>query len=372
MFWPESHFEALARISHDPLSPRMSVREPESVRVEIPAVTTLAAAILEAAGADPASATIVAEHLVESDLRGVRSHGLLRVRQYVDEMASGEIDGRAHPEIAERRSARVLIDGRRAFGQVAGACAVEEAQAAAAGCGVGLATVRRAGHAGRIGAYVEQAAASGNLAVAFCSGPRSGHRVAPFGGIDGRLSTNPIAFAFPGDNGTVVGDFSTSTVPEGAVRRLRDLGLPAPDGSIQDASGAPSDDPAVLYTDPPGTILPLGGALLGHKGYALGLLVEAMTTLLAAEDATDLERIGNNLTLLVVSGDEDVVSMGRSLATYVRSSRPADDGHPVLLPGDPERSARLANADVPLDKPTWQALSVLARRYAITIPPVVA
>jgi uncharacterized oxidoreductase len=352
------------------LRAKVKTHEPKSVRMAIHAATTLAAAILEAAGADAANARIVAEHLVESDLRGVRSHGLMRVDQYVVEMTRGEIDGRARPEIASAQGARVLIDGKRGFGQVAGACAVDQAGSVAAAYGVGLAIVHRAGHAGRIGAYVEQAAAAGNVAIGFCSGPRSGHRVAPFGGVDGRLSTNPIAFAFPGDNGPVVADFSTSTVPEGVVRRLRDLGLPAPDGSIQDASGTPSSDPAVLYTDPPGTILPLGGPLFGHKGYALGLLVEAMTTLLAGEDASDPERLGNNLTLCVVAGDEDVVSVGQSLARYVRSSRPANPERPVLLPGDPERSARLGSANVSIDEPTWDALSALTARFGVTMPPI--
>ena len=352
------------------LRAKVKTHEPKSVHMAIRAATTLAAAILEAAGADATNAGIVAEHLVESDLRGVHSHGLMRVPQYVGEMTSGEIDGRAQPEVARTQGARVLIDGNRTLGQVAGAYAVYEAGSAAAAYGVGLAIVHRAGHAGRIGAYVEQSAAAGNVAVAFCSGPRSGHRVAPFGGVDGRLSTNPIAFAFPGDNGPVVADFSTSTVPEGVVRRLRDLGHPAPDGSIQDASGAPSRDPAVLYTDPPGTILPLGGPLFGHKGYALGLLVEAMTTLLAAEDATDPERMGNNLTLCVIAGNEDVVSAGQSLATYVRSSRAANADRPVLLPGDPERSARLHSAMVSIDEPTWHALTDLAARFGIPTPPI--
>jgi LDH2 family malate/lactate/ureidoglycolate dehydrogenase len=372
------HVSPGARLSRSPVDPdehllhRMSIRDSELVRVQIPEATALTVAILVAAGADATGATIVAEHLVESDLRGLHSHGLLRIPQYVRELVSGEIDGRAEPEIVRRGAASVLIDGKLAFGQVAGACAARHAESAAADYGVGLAIVRRAGHAGRIGAYVERAAAAGNVVVAFCSGPRSGHRVAPFGGIDGRLSTNPIAFAFPGDDGPVIADFSTSTVPEGVVRRLRDIGAPAPEGSIQDASGAPSRDPAVLYEDPAGTILPLGGPRFGHKGYALGLLVEAMTTVLAGEEATDPRRLGNNLTVLVVAGGEDVVSAGPALARYVRSSRPADPDHPVLLPGDPEKSARQGNADVSIDPPTWHAINELATRYGVAVPPPVA
>ena len=338
------------------------------IRLIAAEAVSFAAALLRAGGADPGSASTVAEHLVESDRSGVHSHGLMRVSQYVDEMEIGEIAGRATPRIVLRRPTSVVIDGDRAFGQVAAQFALRAATACAAANGIGLATVRRAGHAGRIGAYVESPASAGNLAVAFCSGPRSGHRVAPFGGIDGRLATNPIAFGFPGDAGPVVADFSTSTVPEGAIRRLRELGSPSPDSSIQDATGAPTLDPAVLYEDPPGTILPLGGPHYGHKGFALGLLVEVMTTVLSGEDAADDRRFGNNLTVLILAGDGETARAGKCLAEYVRSARPVKPDSPVLLPGDIERDSRVRNTDVPVDSPTWQVLNALAQRFDVDVP----
>jgi uncharacterized oxidoreductase len=338
------------------------------VRIEQGAAAAFAAELLESRGADRASAGTVAEHLVESDLCGVPSHGLLRVPQYVDELRSGEIDGRARPIVTHRSDAFAVVDGRRAFGQVAALSAVEAATAGAAACGVGLATVVRAGHAGRIASYVERIATAGSLGLAFCSGPRSGHRVAPYGGVEGRLATNPIAFGFPGDRGPVVADFSTSTVPEGAVRRLRDLGLAAPEGSLQGPDGVATTDPSVLYGDPPGTIRPLGGDTFGHKGYALGLLVEVMTTVLAGEDADDASRFGNNVTLLVMTGDERVAAAGSALAAYVRSSRPVDAARPVLLPGEPERRARERGRDVEVDLPVWSTLLELAQRHSIRVP----
>ena len=342
--------------------------EGRAVRIEQGAATGFTAELLAAGGADSASAGTVAEHLVESDLCGVPSHGLLRVPQYLDELQSGEIDGRARPVVTHRSDAFAVVDGRRAFGQVAALYAVEVATAGAAACGIGLATVCRAGHAGRIGSYVERIASTGSLALAFCSGPRGGHRVAPYGGVEGRLATNPIAFGFPGDRGPVVADFSTSTVPEGAVRRLRELGLAAPEGSLQDPDGIATTDPSVLYRDPPGTIRPLGGETFGHKGYALGLLVEVMTTVLAGEYAGDTSRFGNNLTLLVLAGDERVAAAGSALAAYVRSSRPADATRPVLLPGEPERRARDRGTDVDVDLPVWNALVALAHRHSVPIP----
>ena len=344
----------------------------ESIELVADDATAFAAALLVAGGAASSGARIVAEHLVESDHCGVHSHGLLRVPQYLDEMRLGELAGDLDPEVVDRRAARVLIDGRRAFGQVAAELALSEADTAASNYGVGLATVYRAGHAGRIGAYVERVAASGRCAVAFCAGPRSGHRVAPFRGVEGRLSTNPIAFGFPGDIGPVIADFSTSTVPEGVVRRLRDLGLPAPEGSLQDAAGNATLDPSILYLDPPGTILPVGGPLFGHKGYALGLLVEAMTTVLAGENAADDERLGNTLTVLVIAADARLAAAGTALAEYVRSARAADQARPVLLPGDLERSARESSPHIRVDTVTWRMLTALAEREAVEAPEAVA
>lgn len=332
------------------------------------AAIELAAALLQTAGASRENAATVAAHLVESDVCGVASHGLLRVPQYVAELEAGEIDGSARPTV-ERDRAIVLVDGHKGFGHVAAATAVDEAQQAAASHGVGLATVVRAGHAGRIGAYVEAAAASGDIALAFCSGPKSGHRVAPFGGIDGRLATNPIAYAFPTDTHPIVADFSTSSVPEGVVRRLRELGRQAPEQSLQDAAGNPATDPNVLYADPPGTILPLGGPTFGHKGYALGLLVEAMTTVLCGEDSADETRLGNNLTVLVIDAGQQAAASGGALARYVRGARPAAPDRPVLLPGDPEQRRRAASsAHIQIDAPVWQALVRLADRFGIEAP----
>lgn len=339
------------------------------VSIEKTEATRFTVALLQSAGASEANALIVATHLIESDLSGVASHGLMRVPQYIQEMSSGEIDGRAVPDVIARLGSSSLINGRRAFGQVGAAVAVREATTAADQNGIGLAAVTRAGHAGRIGAYVECMADGGYIGIAFCSGPRSGHRVAPFRGLEGRLSTNPIAFAFPAAEGSVVADFSTSVVPEGVVRRLRELAAEAPQGSLQDAQGTPTRDPNALYTDPPGTILPLGGTASGHKGYALGLLVESLTTVLAGEDPSDPSRFGNNLTLIAIPAGPAVKQSGTTLADYVRSSRAADPARPVLLPGDIERDARASARDrIRIDGPVWTALTHLAARHELPLP----
>lgn len=330
----------------------------------------LARSLFLAAGATEANAQTVADHLVECSLMGLHSHGLMRVGQYLEEIASGEINPVAIPEVEFRNRAFVRLDGWRAFGQVGGTAAVEEASRLAAVYGVAAAVVRRTGHAGRIGAYVQALAERGFVGVAFCSGPVSGHWVAPFGGVEGRTATNPIAYGLPADPLPIVADFSSSTIPEGVVRVLRDRGIEAPPGVLQDATGAPSTNPNVLYADPPGTILPLGGERFGYKGTALALLVEAIATLLAGDDIDDQDRFGNNLAVFALASDSSFAARATRMADYVRSSRPADASRPVMTPGDPEQLSRRAAQGVSVDEAMWQSLTALAKRHGIAPPRV--
>ncbi len=231
--------------------------------------------LMVAYGASVTNARTVAEHLVDAERAGLPSHGMLRAPQYVDEILAGEIDPVASPSL-RGTGARLDMDGRRCFGQVAGEMAVGHGTRLAQEHAIGVVTVQQCGHAGRIGTYAERLGKDGFLSVIFCSGPRSGHRVAPFNGREARLATNPIAFSVPTTQYPIVGDFSTAVAPEGRIRLLRDLGLQAPVETLLDAAGQPTTDAGVLYRVPPGAILPLGGERLGHRGFGLGLLVEAM------------------------------------------------------------------------------------------------
>ena len=330
--------------------------------------TSFVAALLRDSGATEISADTVARHLVESDLRGVASHGLMRVTQYLEEITSGEIDPAAVPSYERTAGTRIWVEGNRCFGQLAGFFAADEAAKTAAVQGVAVVTVRHAGHAGRIGAYAERLARSGLMALVCCSGPPSGHWLAPFGGVDGRLATNPIAYAFPTQGEPVVADFSTSVVPEGTIRRLRELDLPVPEGALQDAAGRTATEPRALYTDPPGTLLPLGGQHFGHKGFALALLVETLATLLAGDDTADVIRYGNNLALIAIATDPGFQDRAERLAEYVRSARPVDPARPVLMPGDLERRFSELATVIQIDASTWGALRDAARERSLELP----
>ena len=230
-----------------------------------------------------------------------------------------------------------------------------------------MANGRHLGHTGRIGAYAEALAQAGLIGLTLCNGPPSGHWVAPFGGRAGRLSTNPIAIAWPVDGqAPVVADLATATAPEGVIRVLRDRGAEAPDGCLRDAAGRPSRDPNVLYTVPRGAIQPLGGAL-GYRGTAIALFVEVLTTILNGDAVDDRSRQGTDMTLLAVAPQTGFGQLARGLSDHIRASPALDPARPVLMPGDRERAADAA-APLPVDEPTWAALARAADRARLDLP----
>ena len=297
--------------------------------------------IFRAVGATSDEARIVADHLVESNLRGVDSHGVIRIPQYVKEVREGSIRPGAAITVLQSAAATAVVDCGWNFGQVGAVRAMALAMEKAREGQPSAVVTRACNHAGRLGAYVEMAAAEGLIAMAFCSSPRHGHFVVPWGGRDGRLSTNPIAFGIPaGSRPPIIADFSTSAAPEGKIRLHRNRARRLPEAWILDGMGRPSTNPMDFYGPPQGVILPFGGKL-GYRGYALALLVETLATVLAGDDST-AERPGNGVAFLVLSpaaflSAADYARLMEVLAAYVISSRPANADNPVMLPGDPER-----------------------------------
>jgi len=314
---------------------------------------SLVTRLFRKSGAPPSHANVVARHLVESSQLGVHSHGLIRVPQYVHEIRSGHLDPRAKPRRLGRHGAVSWVSGNSGFGQVGAIYSALAATASARRYGVGLVIAKNLGHTGRLGAYAELVANERCVAVLFGNGPPSSHLVAPFGGIDGRLATNPIAFAIPNGPTPVVADFSTSAMPEGKLRVARNVGGRLPPGVLQDPFGNATDDPGVLYGKPRGTLLPL--------------LVEAMSTLLAGDETDDRSRVRANLAILAIATGGGFEQAAEGMARYLRSARPADPQRPVLVPGDPERLAR-EHSLVSVDRRAWNEIGSLARELHVDVP----
>ena len=305
----------------------------------------LTAEIFERAGAPAAEARVVAELLVKADLMGLPSHGVLRIPQYVHDTTTGAIRPGAEMVIDQRRPTIHRVDGAWNFGQIAATRAAEIAIDAAVEQGMAGASVRRVRHVGRVGAYTEMAAARDCLALATCSGAGEGHWVAPFGGRKGRLGTNPISFAAPTGGLPIVMDFSTSSLPEGKVRYLRDTGEKLPPDTLVDADGNLSLDPADLYTEsnePAGAILPAGGSQ-GYKGYGLSLMCAVLSCMVGEPTWLEegIESHANCMWIMVISLDSAMAAdlfrdeMDK-FVDYVLSSPPAAGSTGPMLPGQRE------------------------------------
>lgn len=328
----------------------------------------LIARVLAAAGAPRPAAQLVADSLVLSNLKGVDSHGLVRVAQYVADIEAGLVDACAEPHV-DRQDALAVVDGRRGFGQIAAQEATRAALELAPG-GISCATVANVHHVGRLGEYVELAAAGGFIALAFCNtGPAHG-RVVPFGGSRPALGTNPIAYAIPaGTHAPIVSDFSTAAAAEGRVRLARHSGASVPAGWIIDANGRPSRNPYDLYA---------GGALLpaaGHKGYALALLAEILGGAFAGAGCASTGSLPGNGVVLFVLDPGTVRPLDTFLAEVdrviesIRDVPPAQSVERVLLPGEPEArvEARRRAEGIPIPESIWNEFTEVAGRYGINV-----
>jgi uncharacterized oxidoreductase len=331
----------------------------------------LGKALLERAGAPARHADIVMDHLIESSRMALHSHGVMRIPQYLAEIEPKIIDPRAEPEIVKTAPSRLSVDGRRGFGQVVGMLMVEALIPLAKATGIAMANGRHLGHTGRIGAYPETLAKAGLVGLAVCNGAPSGHWVAAFGGSDGRISTNPIAVGWPVEGqAPVVADFSTATAPEGVIRVMRNRGEDAPEGYLRDATGRLTRNPNVLYAKPKGAIQPLGGTL-GYRATALALFVEVLTTMLNGDAVDDHARKGTDMTILAIAPQSGFADLARGLSDHMRASPPLDPSQPVLMPGDRENAAMKKARAIRVDRPTWAALELAAKKAGLKMPTVI-
>jgi LDH2 family malate/lactate/ureidoglycolate dehydrogenase len=255
-------------------------------RYDAAALTDLAAALLAQAGLEDAKARAVADILVDGDLLGHTTHGLALLAPYLDEAAAGRTLGRGEPEILSDAPSAQTWDGRFLPGPWLVLRAAEWATARAAQNGVAAVSIRRSSHIACLAAYLHRYAAKGSI-LAIASSDPAVASVAPFGGTRRLYTPNPLAAGWPAAGGPVLIDVSMSTTTNGMTNRLRAEGRQFDHPWLLDAEGVPTRDPNAFFTDPGGTLLPLGGVEAGHKGYALGLLIEALTSALGGFGRAD-------------------------------------------------------------------------------------
>ncbi len=330
-------------------------------------------ALFEAAGACTLEARTQADALVQSSLMGHDSHGVLRIPEYLKDIEVGTLKPGASIELSRTSPTTAIVDCGYNFGAVGGAQAMAAAVEIAREQRTACVVTRRCSHVGRLGAYVQTAADAGLIAIATCNSPIYGHFVLPWGGREGRLATNPIAYGVPTSGDPIVADFSTSVAPEGKIRFYRNEGKDVPEGWILDADGNATTDPRQFYGPPRGGILPLGGAA-GHKGFALGLLVEILGSALAGVAPNDRTVLGNGVCLLVTDPSafcplEQFRRWVDQTILYMKSSPPVPGVEEVLVPGELEfrTMRRRVSEGIPVDEPTWKAIQQHAAKRHIDL-----
>ncbi|MBI5877971.1 MAG: Ldh family oxidoreductase [Chloroflexi bacterium] len=329
------------------------------------------ARVFIAAGAEPDIARRVMTNLVRANTYGIHSHGVVRFADYVNAVKRGQVKANARPVIVQETAVITVVDGRWGFGQVAAEFAMQQAIEKAKATGVGIATLRNSNHVGAIGEYTEMAADAGLIGIAIVNG--IGKLVAPFGGRQRQLSTNPFAFSVPVPGGRpIIMDFATSVVAEGKLKVARNKGAKVPHGWVLDKNGESTDDPNEFYDR--GMLLTLGGLGSGHKGYGLSIMSEIMGGLLSGTGAALLGTApANGCFFMALQVDafrpaDEFLADVRKLVDELRATPPRPGVERVLVPGDPEAMAeeRHRRDGIELDDVTWQTIVDAARGQGVS------
>lgn len=333
--------------------------------------------LLAAGGVGGDEARLVAVSLVEANLRGHDSHGVMRVPYYLDGVRKREVVPGAELCVIEETDTILMCDGNWGFGQTQAHRLTERLIEKARASGVSIGTLIQCAHVGRLGEYCEQAAEAGLVSLMMVNTHGTARRVAPVGGTAPRLGTNPLAIGVPHVDGALVLDIGTSATAEGKVRVRRIGGQLCPDGWLLDCEGRPTNDPNSLYADPPGTIRPMGGDQ-AYKGFGLALMIEIFAGALShgvCAREKPVNQLGNCVYLQLIDpahlgGTAHFATQVEELTAFVRGCPTVEGVREIQLPGDPERRLRKERlaAGITLDDGNWAQLVKLADELAVATP----
>ncbi|MGD9713474.1 MAG: Ldh family oxidoreductase [Thermomicrobiales bacterium] len=341
----------------------MALRRPQELR-------DLMRLLLEAAGTPDDLAVLVGDSLVDANLTGHDSHGVIRILAYLEQVSSGALDPAARAIVVRTNGALTMVDGQWGWGQPAMLLACEHAVENAQEHGIGLGTVDRCYHIGRVAPYVEYVASRRMVGLAMAN---AGPAVAPYGGRSRVMGTNPFAWSVPRREGhqPVTLDVATAFIAEGKLRVARAKGLPAPPGAVVNIDGVPSIDPNDFYD---------GGALVAfgaHKGSGISLLAQFLGRGLAGMVPERLAaHRGSNGPVIIAIDVSRLAPVDRFLDAVeaqvedVHHASPAEGFDEVLLPGEPEiaEHARREREGIEVPDPIWESLMHLASTWGVTPP----
>ncbi|CAN5805672.1 Ldh family oxidoreductase [soil metagenome] len=335
--------------------------------------------VFESLGVPPDDAREASGCLIKAELRGVDSHGLVRLPVYARRLQAGVVNAQPAVRLHSSRTAAALLDGDTGLGPVVGSRAMEAALELAAQHGTGFVGVRHSNHFGPAAYYVEKAVAAGQIGLAISNAPPN---MAPFGGRTRFLGTNPVAVGVPaGDEPPLIFDASTSVVARGKIIVAAHNRTSIPEGWAIDPDGYGTTDPERALS---GAVLPFGGA----KGSAISFIIDILcgvltgaafaTHLNTLEDLSTVQNVGHVLaavrTDLFVPGDQFRARMD-AILKMLKASPPAPGvGGRVLVPGEIELAQESMNREqgIALGTPIAAQLAGLGRELGVPFPDALA
>jgi uncharacterized oxidoreductase len=329
--------------------------------------------LFQACGASQEEASIVAEELVNASLMGLESHGVTRYIWYTEQALAGKIKPGSPIRIVKETANTAVIDCGSNFGPVSARQMADIVAKKALDANIACVVSQHSHHIARLGSYVARIAEHGLFAFMTVNAPKSGQYVVPWGGREGRLATNPLAYAAPTKGRPIVMDMSTSAISEGRIRVLMYEGKTIPPGRALDANGNLITDPNAFYGPPRGSILPLGGEL-GYKGFGLSLLVELLSGILAGNTSTEEHPYINGISMIAINpeaffGLENFRDLADEMTHYMRGTPTAPGYDAVVIPGDLDYQSydRRLVEGIPLSDQTWDLIVQAAASAGVTL-----
>ncbi len=352
----------------------------DAVAITAQALTDLVTEIFEHTSCSDQESRRIADNLVDANLTGHDSHGVVRTGRYVDWLADGVQLPDQTLDVLIDEPTLMLVDGQYGMGQTVGPLAVELGIERADKHGLSIVALRKSGHLGRIGAFAEKAAAAGLVSMHIVN-VASSQLVAPFGSRDRRMGTNPYAFGVPRPDGPpVIHDFATSIVAEGKTMVALHGGPSVPDNALVGPDGI-TGDPSVLYDIQPGQRPNASGgpgalrAMGEHKGSGLSVMCELLAGALTGTGTAgpgDVRFANGMLSIYIdpirIDPDDTFASGVTDYIDWFLAATPLDEADPVRLPGDRERERRvereLNGLHLPVD--LWESIAQAARSVGVS------
>jgi uncharacterized oxidoreductase len=347
----------------------------EDIIIAAPKLTAAIEAIVAKGGSNAREAKLVAENLVEANLKGHDSHGVGMIPRYIQSLVEGGLALNQAPRIELDTGPLVRLDGQAGYGQVIGHDTMNIAIERARKHGLSAVGLHHSHHIGRIGAWAEMAVAAGLVSMHFVN-VVSRPIVAAWGGGDGRFGTNPICIGVPRKGADpIVLDFATSRIAQGKTRVAHNKGAKLPPGTIIDNEGRPTVDPRFTVIPPFGAIMTFGE----HKGFGLALIAELLggaltggATMRKAYDGS-MKGVYNGMLTIVIDperlGTSNHFQSEIDAFTGWLTSGPVAEGFDkVRLAGEPEREwkAKRLKDGIPVDQTTWADILASAGKVGLS------